>query len=139
MTAYTTTFIKNDAVQAMANVHDLVLLENTIDFSDNNLTSGDTVRLFEFDGLHVLKVMWEVKPCSGAATITLGDSADANDWSNNTDITCSTTADAVGLSTANNGVGKSYAEDAANYLLMTTGTANLTSGSITVKVLAVRM
>ncbi len=139
MTAYTTEFIKTDGVASFSNIPDLVLMENEIDFSDDNLASGDTVRLFEFDALHVLKVMYEVKPCNAAATITLGDSSDANNWSDNANITCSTTADVVGISTTEYGIGTSYAEDAADYLLMTIGTADLTSGSIKVKVLAVRM
>jgi hypothetical protein len=139
MTAYNTEFIKE--APAFSKEPNLLLLENSIDFSVNNLDNGDTVRLFKFDGVHVLKVMWEAEPCNAAATITLGDSADANDWSNDTNIACSTTVDVVGQSAGDTGfgVGKSYAVDADNYLLMTIGAQNLTSGKITVKALCVRM
>jgi hypothetical protein len=137
--AYNTEFIKS--APAYAAQADLFVLENEIDFEDNNLGIGDTVRLLELDGIHVLKVMWEVKPCNAAATITLGDSDDADGWSNAGDITCSTTADVVGCSDGSSGLGgqKSYPEDDDDYLLMTIGTAALTSGSIKVKALCVRM
>lgn len=139
MTAYNTEFIRE--APAFACEPDLMLLENEIDFSVNPLNNGDTVRLFKFDGLHVRSVMWEVKPCNAAATFTLGDSDDADGWSNATTITASTSADVCGGSDGTSGLGahKSYPEDDDDYLLMTVGAQNLTSGSIKVKVLAVRM
>jgi hypothetical protein len=139
MTAYNTEFIKE--APAFSKEPNLLLLENSIDFSVNNLDNGDTVRLFKFDGVHVLKVMWEAEPCNAAATIKLGDSDDDDGWSNATTITASTSADVVGCSDGSSGLGgqKSYPEDDDDYLLMTIGANNLTSGSIKVKALCVRM
>lgn len=139
MTAYKTEFIKS--APAYAAQADLFILENEIDFSDDNLDNGDTVRLLEFDHIHVLKVMWEITACDAAATITLGDSDDDDGWSNAGTITCPTSGTEVGITDGSSGLGagKSYPEDDDDYLLMTVGANDLTSGSIKVKVLAVRM
>lgn len=141
MTAYDTEFIKSAPAYAVQG--DLFVLENTIDFSDDNLDNGDTARLFEFDGVHVLKVMWRVTPCNAAAEFELGDSGDPDGWSNAGVITAPTGSadDEVGQSQTDtaDGKGVSYEDGAEEYLEMTVGAHDLTSGSITVKALCVRV
>jgi hypothetical protein len=114
-----------------------MLLSTEFKFADRNLANGDLVTLFDCDGYHILKVMWEVS-VTEAVNMTLGDEDDDNGWSNETNITGSTSVKVVGISTSGYGDGKSFIPGTEKLLQLKAG-GTLETGSITVKILAVKM
>lgn len=125
------------AVPGFANQGDMYLLETEIKFSEQNLANGDTVDIMDCQGLHILKVMWDVS-ITEAVTMTLGDEDDDNGWSDAGDITGSTSARVCGISTDTYGVGKSFLAGTEKLMQLTAG-GTLETGSITIKVLAVKL
>lgn len=125
------------AAPGFASQGDMYLLETEIKFSERNLASADTVDIMDCKGLHILKVMWDVS-ITEAVTMTLGDSDDADGWSNAGNITGSTTVRVTGQSTTTYGVGKSFLASTEKLMQLTAG-GTLATGSIKVKVLAVKL
>ena len=125
------------AVPGFANQGDMYLLETEIKFSEQNLANTDTVDIMDCQGLHILKVMYDLS-ITEAVTMKLGDSDDDDGWSNGADITGSTSVRVAGISTTEYGVGKSFLAGTEKLMQLTAG-GTLETGSMKVKVLAVKL